>query len=101
MVRLADGLGIPLSPARAAELAPHASLTAMRARAGDLAPVASHRNWKDNDAFFRSGTVGEGRAAMTEAHRAEFAARMRALATPAVAEWIEAGRLASGVDPAR
>jgi hypothetical protein len=26
---------------------------------------------------------------------------MRALATPAVAEWIEAGRLASGVDPAR
>jgi hypothetical protein len=101
MVRLADGLDIPLSPARAAELAPHASLAAMRARADDLAPVASHRNWKANDAFFRSGSVGEGRAAMTATHRAEYRARMRALADPAVVEWIDAGRLASGVDPAR
>jgi hypothetical protein len=38
---------------------------------------------------------------MTATHRAEYRARMRALADPAVVEWIDAGRLASGVDPAR
>ena len=43
MLRLAGALGIPLSDERATELAPHATLAAMRGRASELAPVASHR----------------------------------------------------------
>jgi hypothetical protein len=88
-----------MSPARAAELAPYASLPAMRARAAELAPVASHQNWKDPDAFFRRGAVGEGGATMTAAHHAEYDARRRALVDPTVGAWIAAGRIASGVDP--
>ena len=63
--------------ARGPRLAP-----AMRARAGELAPVASHGNWRDNDAFFRSGTLGEGRAAMTADHHAAFDRPRRARRAP-------------------
>ena len=100
MLRLAGALGIPLSDARARELSAHASLEAMRARAGELAPVASHANWRDNGAFFRSGTVGEGRAAMSADHRAAYDARLAALVAPRIGAWIDAGRIASEVDPA-
>ena len=99
MVRLADALGIPMSAEHASALAPYATLAAMRARAGDLAPVASHHNWKDTGAFFRRGTIGEGRATMTAAHAAEYDRRLRALAEPGIEAWIGQGRIASGVDP--
>jgi hypothetical protein len=99
MVRLADALGIPLPPSRAAELAPHASLAAMRSRAGELAPVVSHRNWKDPDAFFRTGAIGEGRTVMRPIHQADYDARMTALVSPPIGAWIDGGRIASGVDP--
>jgi hypothetical protein len=100
MLRLAGALGIPLSGERARQLSAHASLEAMRARAGELAPVASHANWRDNDAFFRSGTLGEGQATMSADHQAAYDARLAALVEPRVGAWIGAGRIASGVDPA-
>jgi len=100
LLRLAGALGIPLSDERARQLSAHASLEAMRARAGELAPVASHANWRDNDAFFRSGALGEGRATMSADHQAAYDARLAALVEPRVGAWIGAGRIASGVDPA-
>jgi aryl sulfotransferase len=97
--RLARALGIPLGTTRAAELADEARLDRMRARAEELAPEASRGNWKDTAAFFRTGGFGEWRAWMDEPLRAEYEARVAALAPADVAAWTHHGRLASGIDP--
>ncbi len=99
LLRLAEILHIPCSPERARALAPEASLTRMRERAGELAPAGSQGNWKDPRAFFRSGGSGEWRARVTEADLAAYEARVAALTTPELAAWAHAGRLGSGVEP--
>jgi hypothetical protein len=99
MRRLAGALGIPLETARAAALAEEAGLGRMRARAGELAPEASRRNWKDAAAFFRAGGFGEWRRWMDEPLLAEYEARVAALAPGDVAAWTHHGRIVSGIDP--
>ncbi len=101
LLRLAQGLGMPCAPERARTLAPEASLTRMRERASELAPVVSQGNWKDPRGFFRSGGSGEWRARLTDADLVAYEARVRALADADLARWAHGGRLASGVDPQR
>ena len=101
LLRLARILGIPCSAERARELAPEASLARMRERGADVAPSASQGNWKDAQAFFRSGGLGEWRARLSDADLAAYEARVAALVTPDLAAWAHGGRLGSGVDPDR
>lgn len=99
LLRLAAALAIPLPPARAAELAADAGLDRMRARASELAPASSQRNWKDPRAFFRRGGFGEWRTRIDERDAAEYEGRVAALAAADLAAWMHLGRLASGIDP--
>ena len=101
LLRLARILGIPCSPERARELAPEASLARMRERGADVAPSASHANWKDVRAFFRTGGLGEWRARLSAADLAAYEARVAELVSPDLAAWAHGGRIASGVDPGR
>jgi aryl sulfotransferase len=101
LLRLADVLGIPCAPERARELAPEASLARMRNRAAELAPSASHDNWKDVRTFFRKGGSGEWRDRLSAADVAAYEARVAQLAPADLATWIHAGRLASGIEPRR
>jgi hypothetical protein len=101
LLRLAGVLGIPCSPQRAGELAPEASLSRMRERGAEVAPVASQGIWKDARAFFRSGGSGEWRDRVSPADLAAYEARVAQLAGPDLAAWAHGGRLASGVDPER
>jgi hypothetical protein len=101
LLRLAGVLGIPCSPQRAGELAPEASLSRMRERGAEVAPVASQGIWKDVRAFFRSGGSGEWRERVSLADLAVYEARVAALVGPDLAAWAHGGRLASGVDPDR
>ncbi len=98
--RLAAALDIPLTPARAAALAPEAGIDQMREHAEDIAPAASQGNWKNPRAFFRAGGFGEWRAWLEPGDIEEYDARVAALAPPALAAWTHLGRLDSGIDPA-
>jgi hypothetical protein len=69
----------------------------MRARAGELAPAASQRNWKDAREFFRSGGAGEWRERLGAADVAAYDARVASLVTPDLAVWVHGGRRAVGV----
>jgi hypothetical protein len=64
---LADDLGFDYPSPRIAELADHASLARMRARASDLAPEVDTGAWRDPAAFFANGRMGAWRSAFTEA----------------------------------
>jgi hypothetical protein len=64
---LADDLGFDYPPARIAELADHATLTQMRARASDLTPEVDTGAWRDPAQFFANGRLGAWRSAFTEA----------------------------------
>jgi hypothetical protein len=99
LLRLAQVLGIPCSPERARELAAEASLGRMRERASEVAPNASRGHWKDVQAFFRSGSIGEWRESVTATDLAAYEAQIATLIGPDLAAWVHGGRLASGVDP--
>src|SRR5262249_50563499 len=101
MRRLAAALGLPVTAARASELAREAALDRMRPRARELAPESSRQNWKDTTAFFRAGGFGEWRERMEGRLAAEYEARVAALAPPDVAAWTHLGRVASAIEPAR
>src|SRR5262245_21618331 len=98
--RLAAALHIELSAARATRLAPEASLDRMRERAHEIAPAASQGNWKDPNAFFRSGGFGEWRDRLTREDAEEYARRVARLVPADLASWAHLGHLASGIDPA-
>ena len=91
LLRLAAALGIPCSPTRANALAAEAGLDRMRARATELAPEASHANWKDTGRFFRRGGFGEWRDVATPEDLAAYDARIVAETTPELAAWLHRG----------
>jgi hypothetical protein len=99
MVRLAGALGMELAPDRAVELAPEASLTSMRERAGDVVPSASQGVFRSIDAFLRAGSTGEWKDRVTEADIAIYDARVAELVPPELARWAHRGRIASGIEP--
>ena len=92
LLRMAEFLHIEITRERAAELAVAAGLDAMRARASDLAPSVTERNWKDNTAFFRAGAQGEWRERVTDDDLAHYDERVASLVEPDLAKWAHYGR---------
>ncbi|OBF85473.1 sulfotransferase [Mycobacterium sp. 852002-51163_SCH5372311] len=97
LIRLAAALGIGLDRDRAAELARHAALDAMRARASELAPKATDGVWERNEPFFRAGGQGEWREIFTEAEHRRYHERAGELAGADLLAWAHEGR--RGWDP--
>ncbi|MCV7196746.1 sulfotransferase domain-containing protein [Mycobacterium angelicum] len=98
IVRLARVLGLHVSRGRAAELAQHATLDAMRARAADLAPDSAEGVWRSNERFFRAGGSGEWRDFFDERVYRRYYDRINQLAPPDLLAWAHEGR--RGLDPA-
>ena len=90
--RLADHLAIDLSPERSKELASAASLSAARARAGEVAPESHPGIFKDPARFFRSGTRGQGVDQMTTDQRLRYKALMAGLLPPDLDDWLHRDR---------
>lgn len=91
--RLRDVLGTGQDDPRIEELAPLATLEAMRARAGHAAPEASMGIWKDPTKFFRRGGHGDGARMMTQDELRRYDIRCRELvADPALRGWVHNGR---------
>jgi aryl sulfotransferase len=87
MRRIADRLGIRVPAARWSELVQAATFDRMRERSSQLIPVASGV-LKDPAAFFRRGTSGAGREALTAAELAEYERRAAELAPPDLVAWL-------------
>lgn len=98
IVRLAAVLGVGVTLDRAEELAKHATLDAMRARADDLAPDSGEGVWRSNERFFRTGGSGEWREFFDERVYRRYYDRINQLAPADLLAWAhEGGR---GLDPA-
>jgi hypothetical protein len=88
MRRLADRLGITTPEARWSALVDAARFARMRAQADRLAPDAQGV-LIDRTAFFRRGSSGAGREALTAADLARYHARLRQLAPPDLIAWLD------------
>jgi aryl sulfotransferase len=98
IARIARYLGIELAPDVMAEIVAAADFEAMRADGESLMPGAKMA-WKEGaNTFLNKGVNGRWRSLFDEADLAAYAARAKAEFTPALAAWLEGGRLAAG-DP--
>ncbi|MEY2474495.1 MAG: hypothetical protein QOK28_3824 [Actinomycetota bacterium] len=93
MAYLAERLGIERSRSRLEELAPAASFDTMRAHARDVAPNADQTFWRNTTDFFRTGSSGQWRDLVTDDDLGLYDARLRELAEPEFAYWLEHGTL--------
>ncbi len=88
MRQLADRLGVEVDDDRWPALVEAASFPAMRAQAERTVP--DHLGvLKSSDAFFRSGTSGEGRTRLDAAEVQHYRARTDELAAPDLLTWLE------------
>ena len=98
MRRVADFLGIEVDEALWPSLVEAAGFESMKRDAAALIPMAD-RLWDDGPRrFLHKGTNGRWREAFDEADVARYAAKVKAEFSPALAAWIESGRLVAG-DP--
>lgn len=67
LIRLAGVLGCSLGRDRAEELAQHATLNSMRARAAELAPESTEGIWRSNERFSGPVVAANGRSSSTSA----------------------------------
>jgi hypothetical protein len=86
--RLAAVLSIDTGQERIDELAAAATFERMRHRADELAPCTDAKLWRDNRAFFRSGTSGQWRELLDDAALERYLKRVAELASPEVADWL-------------
>lgn len=91
LARLAGVLSIERPPERIVELAAEATFENMRRRADELAPGVDVRRWRDNRAFFHSGTSGQWRDVLDTTALEHYRRRLTELASPELAEWLRAG----------
>ena len=91
LARLARALGIDVSAERANELAAHASLDEMRARADEIVPSASTGVWRSVAGFLRAGASGEWRDRVSDADAVAYETRVAALIPPDLAQWAHSG----------
>lgn len=89
--RLAEHLGIHLTPVRAAELADEASLARARSRATEVAPEAHMGLFRDVGGFFRTGAVGEGASLLMPAQAERYGEVVAATMPPDLATWVHGG----------
>ncbi|WP_204079687.1 sulfotransferase domain-containing protein [Mycobacterium riyadhense] len=99
LLRLAAVLGIELSRDRAQELAPHATLGAMRSRASEIAPNTTDGIWHSDQQFFRRGSSGEWQEYFGHDEHRRYYHRINQLGSPDMLAWAHEGR--RGYDPTR
>lgn len=68
-----------------------ASLDQMRTHSEDLAPDEGLGLFMDNARFFRSGSTGQWRGILTDGDCRHYRERLRALASPDLADWVDSG----------
>jgi hypothetical protein len=88
MRTLAAHLDIAVDEDRWPTLIESATLDSMRTRAEMMVPGGDRGHWLDAAAFFSRGTSGQWRDLLDDADLARYAARVRALASPDVVEWL-------------
>lgn len=88
MRRLAARLGIDVDEQRWPQLVHAASFESMRSRADTLVPSGGPEHWIDPAAFFSRGTSGQWRDLLDGDDLARYAARVRALASDELVEWV-------------
>jgi hypothetical protein len=72
----------------------------MRSRAGTTVPGGGPEHWIDPAAFFSRGTSGQRRGLLDDAGLARYAARVRALASGNLLEWVHREPIDSDPRPA-
>ena len=103
MRELAVRLGIAVDEGRWPRLVQAATFESMRSRADTTVPGGGREHWVDPAAFFSRGTSGQWRDLLDDADLARYAARVRALASDDLVEWVHRepidGDPRSAVDP--
>jgi aryl sulfotransferase len=92
--RLAGILGLVVDDERCRQVAQHAAFAAMKSRAGSAAPNTDKSIWRDNSAFFRSGTTGQWRDVLPADLLRRYDERIAELVEPDLAAWMQQGRAA-------
>jgi hypothetical protein len=93
--RLAAILGVDVPEDRWDALVQAATFESMKAKADVLAPDTTHKIWQDNAMFFRrGGGSGRWREVMSDDELPRYRARIEALASPELVEWLHHGSLA-------
>ena len=88
MRQLAARLRIDVDEHRWPRLVQAATFESMRSRAGTTVPGGGPEHWIDPAAFFSRGTSGQWRDLLDDAGLARYAARVRALASDSLVEWV-------------
>src|SRR6266700_4150031 len=88
MRQMAARLGIDVDEHRWPRLVQAATFESMRSRAGTTVPGGGPEHWIDPAAFFSRGTSGQWRDLPDDAGLARYAARVRALASGNLVEWV-------------
>jgi hypothetical protein len=85
---LAARLGIDVDEDRWPRLVQAATFESMRRRADTTAPAGGREHWIDPAAFFSKGTSGQWRDLLDDADLGRYAARVQALASDDLVEWV-------------
>jgi aryl sulfotransferase len=88
MRQLAARLGMDVDEHRWPRLVQAATFESMRSRAGTTVPAGGPEHRIDPAAFFSRGTSGQWRDLLDDADLARYAARVRALASDNLVEWV-------------
>jgi hypothetical protein len=88
MRALAAHLGIEIDEDRWPRLVEAATFESMRSRADTTVPGGGREQWIDPAAFFRHGTSGQWRDLLDDADLTRYAARVRALASDDLIDWL-------------
>ena len=88
MRELATHLGIEVDEDRWPRLVDAATFESMRDRADTTVPGGGREHWIDPAAFFSRGTSGQWRDLLDDADLARYGARVRALASDDLVEWL-------------
>ena len=86
--QMAARLGIDVDEHRWPRLVQAATFESMRSTAGTTVPAGGPEHWIDPAAFFSRGTSGQWRDLLDDADLARYAARVRALASASLVEWV-------------
>ena len=88
MRELAAHLGIEVDEEHWPRLVHAATFESMRSRADTTVPGGGREHWLDPVAFFSRGTSGQWRNLLDDTDLARYAARVRALASDDLVEWV-------------